>query len=220
MKTQYHLAVVLDSSEACRIYNAATGEQAPLPPAGANTVEVRFRVADSAGVERAALLVVQTDWAQSPDEASRGEETDGASVVVATDAPAEEGAAVLDEWAEQMLHPARAFARKGGLAKSERKAEASRRNILKAIEMGLVGRKASTPGGVIRTRLRRALEEVYGRPLPKDDAILKLMHGNSTPKRRAGAWSAIRESVPEEKRAGIEAILAELDALDGGNAEC
>ena len=203
MKTKYHLAVILDSTEACRIYQTATGEQAPLPPAGRNTMEVPFRVSDQTGNERAALLVVQTDWAQSPDEIARGEEADGASVVIATDASPEDGAAVLREWADMVLHPMKRI----GSIRTPKKSAASRKNGM------LGGRVSSTPAGMVRTRLRAALEGVYGKPLPKDDAFEKLMHCNSTPKRRAGAWAAIRDSVPEDKRAGIESILAELDAI-------
>lgn len=87
------------------LYHDATGKAPPPMPPGGNTTTIPFRLIDENGVERAALLVHQTGFEQTPEEKAAGEEASGLTVAVALDAPADEGARVLSEWSEKMLWP-------------------------------------------------------------------------------------------------------------------
>lgn len=74
-------------------------------PAGCNTHIVPFRLIDTAGAERAAILVHQTGFDETPEEKARGDEASGLSVAIAIEDPPEEGQAILDKWVDEMLPP-------------------------------------------------------------------------------------------------------------------
>lgn len=127
---KYNIGIILESSKAFDIYYAATGRAPERVPDGANTFVTPFRLGDENGVERAALLVNQRGFPQTSEEAARGDETDGLSVAIAVDAPADEGERVLAGWIDEFLPRRKAVesGRRGGSSRSAAKAEAARRN--------------------------------------------------------------------------------------------
>ena len=130
----FQVGAVLDSNKAFDIYHEATGKVPPPMPDGKNTYRIPFVVPDGK-TERAALLVNQTGFAETPAERAAGEEASGISVYVALDAPSvEEGHALLLDWSDEILWPkkkeerARAASARGGRARTDAKAHAARLN--------------------------------------------------------------------------------------------
>ena len=73
-----------------------------MPP-GKNTLVTPFVVADEHGVDRAAALIYQTGFHQTPEEVANGDEASGLGVVVATNVPLAEGREAVDQWLSNML---------------------------------------------------------------------------------------------------------------------
>ncbi len=103
MTIRYQVGVVLDSTQAFDIYHDATGAFPPPMEPGCNTRRISFRLHDENGIERAAMLIHQTGFGQTALEEMRGEEVNGLSLLVATDAPADEGERLLDDYTDHEL---------------------------------------------------------------------------------------------------------------------
>ena len=101
---QTKIGFVLDSGRAFEEYLKATGELPPAMPPGKNTIRMEF-VIDLDGTPRAAMLIKQTGFDQTHDEKERGDEASGLSLMIATELPAEQGAAALREVSEKILWP-------------------------------------------------------------------------------------------------------------------
>lgn len=102
---KYNVGIILDSGKAFEAYYDATGTPPPPMEEGKNTRIIPFTVDDGTG-PKAALLVHQTGFEQTATEREKGQEANGLSVAVCMDAPTvEEGAQVLNEWAERFLWP-------------------------------------------------------------------------------------------------------------------
>lgn len=100
MNTEKHqVAAVIDSAAAFDIYHDSTGRVPPDIPPGMNTIREHFTVIPQGDtVPRAALLIRQRGFKQTPEEAARGDEVNGLSVYVATDADEETGHRLLDDF--------------------------------------------------------------------------------------------------------------------------
>jgi len=79
------------------------------------------------------------------------------------------------------------------------------------------GRTPTTPDGVARLPLRKALESVFGKPLPKDGPVAKLVHKMSSGAVVRRAWPLVAPEIPPERNeeiAGlVETLAAVLDSL-------
>lgn len=95
--------VILSSSKAFDFYMDATGQKPPKMPPGKNTLVTPFVVADEHGVERAAALIYQTGFRETPAEKANGNEASGLGVVVAMNVPLAEGREAVDLWLDKML---------------------------------------------------------------------------------------------------------------------
>ena len=87
---------------------------------------------------------------------------------------------------------------KGGLSKSPAKLAA-----LAANREHSDGRPPSTPDGIARLAFRKKLEELFGKPLPKDGPVAKLVHKMSSGAVVRRAWQEMardNESLPEETK--------------------
>lgn len=99
---------------------------------------------------------------------------------------------------------------KGGLSRSEAKLAAVARNIALSD-----GRTPSTPDGIARLPLRKALESVFGKPLPKQGPIAKLVHKMSSARVLRKTWPAVEQDIPQERRREIAGLVDALaDTLD------
>lgn len=104
MTTPVKLGFILHSSAAFDLYMDATGEVPPKMPEGKNTLVTPFTVRDENGIERAAALVYQTGFAQTPEEKANGDEASGLGVIVAEDVPLTQGRNAIDLYLDKMLH--------------------------------------------------------------------------------------------------------------------
>ena len=109
---------------------------------------------------------------------------------------------------------AAAYGRKGGLTKSAARARASAEN-------GRMrgGRPPTTPDGIARHTLRVALEQVLGKPLPKEGPVAKLVHKMSSANVIRNVWPDIERLLPPNSVNDInEKVVALIDVLerDGG----
>ncbi len=93
----------------------------------------------------------------------------------------------------------------GSLPRTEKQLEA----LEKARASGN-GRKPSTPDGEARRPLRKALEEFFGRPLPNDGVVSKLVHKMSSANVVRKTWPLVAERVPEDRRDEIGALVENL----------
>ena len=98
------LGFILHSSAAFDFYMDATGEVPPKMPEGKNTLVTPFVAKDENGVERAAALVYQTGFEETPEETTNGDEASGLGVVVAEDVPLDHGRNAIDAYLDKMLH--------------------------------------------------------------------------------------------------------------------
>ena len=97
------LGFILHSSPAFDFYHDATGQIPPKMPEGKNTLVTPFAVKDDDGIERAAALVHQTGFAETPEEAANGDEASGLCVIVAMDVPLMQGQNVIDAYLDKTL---------------------------------------------------------------------------------------------------------------------
>ena len=87
---------------------------------------------------------------------------------------------------------------KGGLSKSPAKLAA-----LAANREHSDGRPPSTPDGIARLAFRKKLEELFGKPLPKEGPVAKLVHKMSSAAVVRRAWQEMardNESLPAETK--------------------
>lgn len=103
MTTKYQIGVILDSTQAFDIYHDATGAYPPKMDPGCNTRRIPFRLTDENGIERAAMLIHQTGFGQTAMEEMAGEEVNGLTLIVATDAPANDGEKLLEDFTDHEL---------------------------------------------------------------------------------------------------------------------
>lgn len=100
----------------------------------------------------------------------------------------------------------------GGRSTSEAKLAAIAKNREKSD-----GRAPTTPDGIARLPLRKALEGVFGKPLPKDGPVAKLVHKMSSGAVVRRAWPLVAPNVPPDRNeeiAGlVEALARVLDSL-------
>lgn len=94
---------ILHSSAAFDFYMDATGQTPPKMPPGKNTLITPFTVVDEHGAERAAALIYQTGFRQTPEEMANCDEASGLGVVVARNVPLAEGREAVDLWLDKML---------------------------------------------------------------------------------------------------------------------
>lgn len=99
------LGFILHSSAAFDFYMDATGQIPPTMPPGKNTLITPFTVRDDDGTERAAALVYQTGFAETPAETSNGDEASGLGVIVAEDVPLAQGQNAIEEYLNTLLPP-------------------------------------------------------------------------------------------------------------------
>ncbi len=109
---------------------------------------------------------------------------------------------------------AAAYGRKGGLTKSAARARASAEN-------GRMrgGRPPTTPDGKARHALRVALEQVLGKPLPKEGPVAKLVHKMTSANVIRNIWPDIERLLPPNNIENVnEKVVALIDVLerDGG----
>lgn len=102
MQTQ--IGFILESAKAFDEYLKATGELPPAMPPGKNTIRREF-VIDVDGTPRAAMLIKQSGFKQTKEERLRGEETDGLSVMIATELDVDAGKHALQEVSTKILWP-------------------------------------------------------------------------------------------------------------------
>ena len=100
---KYQVGIILDSVQAFDLFHDATGRAPARVPEGKNTNIQPFRLIDENGVERAAILINQTGFGQTAMEEMSGEEVNGLSVAIAIDAPADEGAKLLEDYVDHEL---------------------------------------------------------------------------------------------------------------------
>ena len=99
MDTKYNIAAVLDSKAAFDTYHDSTGRVPPDIPEGMNTIHEHFSVLfQGSTTPRAAVLIRQRGFEQTPDEAARGDEVNGLSVYLVVDADEETGHRVLEDF--------------------------------------------------------------------------------------------------------------------------
>ena len=104
MTTLVKLGFILHSPAAFDFYMDATGEVPPKMPEGKNTLVTPFVVKDDDNIERAAALVYQTGFAETPKETTNGDEASGLGVIVAEDVPLEQGRNAIETYLDKMLH--------------------------------------------------------------------------------------------------------------------
>ena len=75
------------------------------------------------------------------------------------------------------------------------------------------GRPPATPQGVARSNLRKSLESVFGRPLPKDGPIFRLVSPQSSVAVLRRAWTEVEPQLPEDRRASVGALVEVLVAV-------
>jgi hypothetical protein len=95
----------------------------------------------------------------------------------------------------------------GGRSTSEAKLAAIAKNREKSD-----GRAPTTPDGIARLPLRKALEGIFGKPLPKEGPVAKLVHKMSSAAVVRRAWPLVEPTVPEDRRAEIGALVEKLAA--------
>ena len=100
---QVKFGFTLDSEKAFDAYMDATGKVPPKMPQGKNTLLTPFTIKDDDGIERAALLIYQTGFKQTPEEKARDEQASGLSLAVALDVPVPQGEAALEQLVRQLL---------------------------------------------------------------------------------------------------------------------
>lgn len=94
----------------------------------------------------------------------------------------------------------------GGRSKSEKKLSALAQN-----RQNSDGRTPTTPAGLARLPLRKALETIFGKPLPKTDAPIRfLMSPMSSARVVRRAWEELQDRAPEDRRAEIAALVENL----------
>ncbi len=101
--TLVKLGFILHSSPAFDFYHDATGLVLPKMPEGKNTLVTPFVVKDENGIDRAAALVHQTGFAETPEETANGDEASGLGVIVAMDVPLEQGRNAIDAYLDKTL---------------------------------------------------------------------------------------------------------------------
>lgn len=116
---------------------------------------------------------------------------------------------------EEMLHLAAvAFGRRGGSRRSPAQLAALAKN-----RRNCDGRTPTTPDGIARKALRNALEAIFGKPLPKEGAVARLVHKMSSARTLRRVWPAVAEQLPpneiEPVRAKMEALVAVLETTGG-----
>lgn len=99
--------IINHSSPAFDFYRESTGLLPDPVPKGKNTLVTPFDCKDDDGTIRAAVLINQQGFEQTPEERAAGEEASGLSVIVAMDAPVELGRSALIEFVNKLLHPGR-----------------------------------------------------------------------------------------------------------------
>ena len=94
----------------------------------------------------------------------------------------------------------------GGRSTSEKKLAALAQN-----RRNSDGRTPTTPAGLARLPLRKALETIFGKPLPKTDAPIRhLVSPMSSARVVRRAWDELQERAPEDRRAEISALVENL----------
>lgn len=75
------------------------------------------------------------------------------------------------------------------------------------------GRPPTTPTGAARKDLRNALEAVFGKPLPKEGPVAKLVGHLSSVAVLRRAWPEVEPQLPEDRRAPVGALVEALVAV-------
>ncbi len=136
----------------------------------------------------------------------------GVEYVVERDAKEERSRAAAALGAESASRAGKIGGAKGGASRSEAKLAALARN-----RENSDGRTPSTPDGIARLPLRKALEGIFGKPLPKDGPVAKLVHKMSSGAVVRRAWPLVAPNVPpdriEEIAGLVEALARVLDSL-------
>lgn len=75
------------------------------------------------------------------------------------------------------------------------------------------GRSPTTPDGVARLPLRKALESIFGKPLPKEGPVAKLVHKMSSGAVVRRTWPLVAPDVPPERSEEIAALVERLASV-------
>ena len=123
---------------------------------------------------------------------------DGVQYTVERNVKEERSRAAAALGAESAARAGKIGGAKGGLSKSPAKLAA-----LAANREHSDGRPPSTPDGIARLAFRKKLEELFGKPLPKEGPVAKLVHKMSSAAVIRRAWQEMardNESLPEETK--------------------
>lgn len=94
---------------------------------------------------------------------------------------------------------------KGGRSKSKAKLDAIAENRKKGD-----GRKPTTPDGIARKALRNALEGIFGKPLPKEGPVSRIVHKMSSANVVRRVWPTVAENLPPSEIIAIHEKVEEL----------
>lgn len=176
----------------------------------ANPMKIRFPASSAVLEPDKDELLSATDSGDFRVETRRA--PCGVEYVVERDAKEEMSRAAATLGSAVPIEARRRGGAKGGLSRSEAKLAAVARNIALSD-----GRTPSTPDGIARLPLRKALEGIFGKPLPKDGPVAKLVHKMSSGAVVRRAWPLVSPNVPPDRNeeiAGlVEALARVLDSL-------